>query len=114
MAHTFLSLDMNLIHQATKDNVFTFWSALCSNDGVMGDDGEWVVEPSRILLDGRNDRGELVHPMEVLLKWTQWDADPEITIQALLDDAIEYTAAEFKSLKNDIHSIWYVEQEGLI
>ena len=102
MAHTFLSLDMNLIPQATKDNVPTFYSGLFSNDN------------SRMLIDGRNDKGELVHPMAVLLKWTQWDADPEVTIQALLDDAIEYTAEEFNTLKNDVDSIWYVELEGLI
>jgi len=102
MAHTFLSLDMNLIPQATKDNVPTFYSALFSNDNT------------RMLVDGRNDKGELVHPMSVLLKWTQWDSDPEGTIQALLDDAIEYTAAEFNALKNDVDSIWYVESEGLI
>lgn len=101
MAHTFLSLDMNLIPQSTKDNVPTFYSALFSNDN------------SRILIDGRNDKGELVHPIAVLLKWTQWDADPESAIQALLDDAIEYTTEEFNTLKSDVNSIWHIEPEVL-
>tara|TARA_R110002167_G_C12523211_1_gene638399 strand:- start:429 stop:773 length:345 start_codon:yes stop_codon:yes gene_type:complete len=110
MSHEFLSLDINLIPQATKDNVFTFWSALCSNDGVMGDDGEWVVEPSRILLDGRNDKGELVHSWRALFSWLQWEADPLETLNLIVDNSIQYTAQEFADLKNDIHSIWYVEQ----
>ena len=44
MAHTFLSLDMDLIPQSTKDNVPTFWQGLFSND------------QSRILIDGYNDK----------------------------------------------------------
>lgn len=99
MAHTVLSLGMNLISQATKDNVPTFSSGLFSND------------MSRILIDGYNDKGVMVHPMPVLLAWTQWDDNPASTIQTLLDDAIEYTAAEFTALKNDVDSIWYVEKK---
>ena len=102
MAHSFLSLDMNLIPQSTKDNVPTFYSALFSNDN------------SRMLIDGRNGNGELVHPMTVLLAWTQWSANPSEVVQAILDDAIEYTADEFKVLRGDAGSIWYVEPEVLI
>jgi len=102
MAHTFLSLDMDLIPQSTKDNVPTFYSALFSNDNL------------RVLIDGRNDKGQLVHPMGVLLSWTQWSENPSEVVQLLLDDAIEYTVEEFNTLKNDVDSIWYVEQEGLI
>ena len=101
MAHSFLSLDMNLIPQSTKDNVPTFYSALFSNDN------------SRMLIDGRNGNGELVHPMTVLLAWTQWSANPSEVVQAILDDAIEYTAAEFNALRSDVNSIWYVEPEAL-
>ena len=101
MAHSFLSLDMNLIPQTTKDNVPTFYSALFSNDN------------SRMLIDGRNGNGELVHPMTVLLAWTQWSANPSEVVQAILDDAIEYTAAEFNALRSDVNSIWYVEPEAL-
>ena len=115
MAHSFLSLDIRYkIPATTKNNVPTFWSALYSNDGVKGDDGKWVVEPSRLLLDGRNGNGELVHPMTVLLAWTQWSANPSEVVQAILDDAIEYTAAEFNALRSDVNSIWYVEPEALI
>ena len=102
MAHTFLSLDMNLIPQSTKDNVPTFYSALFSNDN------------SRMLIDGRNGNGELVHPMTVLLAWTQWSANPSEAVQAILDDAIEYTADEFNALRSDVNSIWYVEPEALV
>tara|TARA_R110000772_G_scaffold6315_3_gene22114 strand:+ start:836 stop:1183 length:348 start_codon:yes stop_codon:yes gene_type:complete len=115
MAHTFLSLDVRYkIPKATKDNVPTFWSALYSNDGVKGNDGKWIVEPSRILLDGRNDKGELVHSWEALLSWLQWETDPLITLNVIVDDAIEYTAQEFNTLKNNVDSIWYIEQEALI
>ena len=102
MAHSFLSLDMNLIPQSTKDNVPTFYSALFSNDN------------SRMLIDGRNGKGELVHPMTVLLAWTQWSANPSEAVQAILDDAIEYTAGEFNALRSDVNSIWYVEPEALV
>jgi hypothetical protein len=102
MAHSFLSLDMNLIPQSTKDNVPTFYSALFSNDN------------SRMLIDGRNGKGELVHPMTVLLAWTQWSANPSEAVQAILDDAIEYTTDEFNALRSDVNSIWYVEPEALV
>tara|TARA_R110001632_G_scaffold84188_2_gene185858 strand:- start:184 stop:492 length:309 start_codon:yes stop_codon:yes gene_type:complete len=102
MAHTFLSLDMNLIPQTTKDNVPTFYSGLFSNDN------------SRMLIDGRNDKGELVHPMSVLLKWTQWSENPNGVVQSLLGDALEYTVVEFNTLKNDVDSIWYTDTEALI
>jgi len=101
MAHSFLSLDMNLIPQSTKDNVPTFYSALFSNDN------------SRMLIDGRNGNGELVHPMTVLLAWTQWSANPSEVVQAILDDAIEYTADEFHTLRSGVDSIWYVDVEAL-
>ena len=115
MAHTFLSLDVRYeIPKATKDNVPTFWSALCSNDGVKGDDGKWIVEPSRILLDGRNDKGELVHSWEALLSWLQWEANPLSTLNTIVDNSIEYTPQEFTALKNDVNSIWYVDKEAIV
>ena len=101
MAHTFLSLDMNLIPQATKDNVPTFYSALFSNDNT------------RMLIDGRNDKGELVHSWGALLSWLQWETDPLITLNAIIDNSIEYTVQEFKAIKNDVDSIWYIDQEAL-
>ena len=97
MAHSFLSLDMNLVPQSTKDNVPTFYSALFSNDN------------SRMLVDGRNGKGELVHPMAVLLAWTQWSANPSEVVQLLLDDAIEYTKEQFNIERNNINSIWHQE-----
>ena len=60
MPHTFLAIDMLLIPQSTKRNVPTFWGGLFSNDGVKNANGEWGKEPSRMLLDGRNEEGEIV------------------------------------------------------
>ena len=97
MAHTFLSLNMDLIPQSTKDNVPTFYSALFSNDN------------SRILIDGRNDKGELVHPMSALLAWTQWSKNPVDVVQALIDNSIEYTNEQYIIESNDLNSIWYIE-----
>lgn len=100
--HTFLALDMSLIPQTTKDNVPTFWQGLFSNDG------------SRMLIDGRNKKGELVHTTQVLHAWTQWSEDPQAVIDELLATATEYTAGQIKTEQQDINSIWYFEPEGLI
>ena len=102
MSHTFLSLDMGLIPQTTKDNVPTFWSGMFSSDN------------SRMLIDGKNDRGEMVHPLSTLRAWTQWSNSPDEVILSLLDSAIEYTTEEIKAEQQDINSIWYVESEELI
>lgn len=102
MRHTFLSLDMLLIPQSTKDNVPTFWNGMFSNDN------------SRMLIDGRNPEGVMVHPMTTLRAWAQWSASPDDVIQSLLDSAIEYTTAEIQAEQQDVNSIWYVEPEGEI
>jgi len=97
MPHTFLSLDMDLIPQSTKDNVPTFWQGLFSNDN------------SRMLIDGRSEEGELVHPPQVLQAWLQWSDNPAEEIQKILDNSIEYTKIEYLTLKDDVNSIWYKE-----
>ena len=102
MAHTFLSLDMDLIPRSTKDNVPTFWLGYFSNDN------------SRILLDGNNKENNLVHRIEALRAWVQWSADPDLIITQLLSTAIEHTKEELEVLKNDTSSIWYVDPKGLI
>ncbi len=99
MQHTFLALDMDLIPQSTKDNVPTFWLGLFSNDN------------SRMLIDGRNAQGYLVHPQETLNAWLQWESDPQATLNAILSSAIEYTKKEFKIKTLDLDSIWYAESE---
>lgn len=99
MAHTFLSLDMNLIPQSTKDNVPTFWQGLFSNDN------------SRMLIDGRNTKRELVHPTATLTAWLQWSDNPDAILQQILYTSIEYHKSEYSTLKNDVNSIWYVEGE---
>jgi len=102
MAHTFLALDMNLIPQSTKDNIPTFWQGLFSNDN------------SRMLIDGRNEEGELVHTQSTLEAWLQWSTNPQEIITQLLSTAIEYTSEQVKSEKRDMNSIWYVESEGYL
>ncbi len=99
MSHTFLALDMNLIPQSTKDNVPTFWKGMFSNDG------------SRMLIDGYNEQGSLVHPQAVLDAWLQWENNPEETQELLIGTAIEYTAQEIKLEQSNPNSIWYIQPE---
>jgi len=101
MSHTFLSLDMSLIPQSTKDNVPTFWLGLFSNDN------------SRMLIDGRNSNGDLVHPQAVLSAWLQWCENPTEVQEVLIATAIEYTSEQIKAEQQDVNSIWYIEPEGL-
>jgi len=114
MAHTFIPIKMALIPWKTKKYVPTFWCALFSNDGIKDENGKYTTDPTHLLLDGRNNKGELVHSWEVLLAWLQWEADPLTTLNVILDDAIEYTADEFYTLRGNVDSIWYVEPEALI
>lgn len=100
MSHTFLSLDMDLIPQATKDNVPTFLSGVFSNDG------------KRLLIDGYNDKRELVHRQETFNKWLQWSDNPLLVQQDLLSTSIEYTKDEFTAEKNNPSSIWHVNIKG--
>jgi len=100
MPHTFLSLDMNLIPQSTKDNVPTFWQGLFSNDN------------SRMLIDGRNKDGDLVHPTQVLQAWLQWSDNPDELIQQIIDNSIEYTKEQILLDKLDVNSIWYIDRAG--
>jgi hypothetical protein len=50
----------------------------------------------------------------VLLAWLQWESDPLATLDLIIDGSIEYTAQEFNVIKNDVDSIWYVEQEVIL
>lgn len=107
--HTFLALDVALIPQQTKDNIPTFWNAVFSKDGVKNDDGSWLKEPSRMLLDGYNDNRELVHSNYVLMYWLQWEDDPSSKLSEILSTAIEYTKEQYKTEKLNPLSIWYEE-----
>ena len=95
MPHTFLSLGMDLIPQSTKDNVPTFWQGLFSNDN------------SRMLMDGRNSSGELVHPQATLNSWLQWCDNPQEKQDLIISSAIEYTVEQINLEQADIGSIWY-------
>lgn len=92
---------MSLIPQSTKDNVPTFWKGLFSNDG------------SRMLIDGRNGKGELVHPQAVLSAWLQWSDNPAEAQDLLISNAIEYTYSEFKAIQQDPLSIWYQPEDEI-
>lgn len=98
--HTFLSLDMALIPQSTKDNVPTFLLGLFSND------------KSRMLIDGYNEQKELVHPQSTFDTWLQWEENPKETLKTILSTFIEYTREQILIEKQDINSIWYVEPNG--
>ena len=102
MSHTFLSLDMVLIPQSTKDNVPTFYKGMFSNDN------------SRMLIDGRNKNGELVHPIQVLKAWTQWSDDPQQVIDDIISASVEYTREQIKAEQVDVNSIWYIDPEELV
>lgn len=111
--HTYLALDMNAIPESTKQYVPTFWRGKFSNDGIRNDDDNgWIKEPSLMLIDGYNEKGELTHPMPVLKKWLVGfsDEDAEIKIQELMDTAIEYSQSEIKTEMMDENSIWYEAQ----
>lgn len=88
---------MSLIPQSTKDNVPTFWKGMFSNDN------------SRMMIDGYNDKGVLVHPQSVLDAWLQWSDDPSSVQESLISNAIEYTADEIRIEQADQNSIWYIE-----
>lgn len=94
--HTFLSVDMNLIPQETKNNVPTFWLGVFSNDYT------------RMLLDGKDSEGKLVHSTEVIESWLQWSENPEEVMQELLGTAKEYTKIEILEEQQKLTSIWYI------
>lgn len=113
MAHTFLKLIVNSIPQATKDNVPAFWKQLFSNDGVKGESGKWIKEPSYLLFDAYNMSGELVHSSQTLKDWVQWSDNPEQVIYDLISEAKEITYNEHMTEKSDTASIWYADPEEL-
>jgi len=67
---------------------------------------------SRMLTDGNNADGVMVHPDSVLLAWTQWSENPQEVIDSILSGAVEHTRDEYMLLRDDSSSIWYVAQEG--
>lgn len=97
MAHTFLSLDMRLIPQSTKDNLPSFNGGYFSND------------KSRVLIDGYNDNRDLVHPDSTFNKWLQWPVNPKEIKEELILTATEYTKPELKAEFLDINSVWFIE-----
>lgn len=113
MAHDFLSLDMKKIPAETKANVLNFWKGLFSNDGEYDESGKMTKEPSRMLFDGYNDKGELVHPQKSIDAWLQWSVNAVELQDSLFGTATRHTKEEFKALRVDVNSIWYVDPAGL-
>ena len=98
--HTFLSLNMDLIPQETKDNIPNFWNTKVSEDG------------SCVLIDGYNPQGELVITDVTWMQWLQWEANPEATKNLIVSEAIEYTREEMFAAFNDVTSVWYSLDTG--
>lgn len=105
--HTFLALDVALIPQQTKDNIPTFWKGVFSNDGIKGTSGNWLKEPSRMLLDGYDSKRKIVHSEYVLSAWLRWETNPQETLNKILSTAIEYTKDEYKAQRLNPESIWH-------
>jgi hypothetical protein len=101
---------MALIPAETKSNVPTFWMARFSNDGVKDDSGKYIVEPSRMLIDGYNEERKLVHPDSTFSKWLQWSNNPQSIVELLLSTAIEYTTLDLTLEQSKVNSIWCVDQ----
>lgn len=113
--HTFLSLDMSLIPQSTKDSALGFWGARFSNDGTLKENPQqnespYQIEPTRLLLDGKNENGVLVHTDATFNAWLKHESNPQGLKDLILSNAIEYTRAQLDELTNNPNSIWYVEQ----
>jgi hypothetical protein len=101
---------MSLIPQSTKDTAKAFWGGVFSNDAVYNQDGSMTMEPSRMLIDGRNSKGELVHTDATFNKWLQHEANPKAIKDLIISNAIEYTAEEMQEQINNPNSIWHLEQ----
>ena len=98
--HTFLSLKMDLIPQATKENVPSFWFTKISEDG------------SCLLIDGYDEQGSCVINNATWLDWLQWETNPEATKNLIVAEAIEYTQEEMFESFSDITSVWYSPDTG--
>lgn len=109
--HTYLSIPTELIPQSTMDNPkFNFWGGLFSNDGAMKL-GKWMTIPSRILIDGRNSKGDLVHPDATFNKWLESEVDPVGLRQIIIEGSEEITKEQYSTLKSNPISIWYTPEE---
>lgn len=97
--HTFLSIDLSLLHPNTKHSPQAKSIGMLSNDG------------SRRLIDGYNEQRELVHTDKIMKAWIKIPENAQATQSQILSTAIEYTAEEFRVEINDINSIWYQEGE---
>ena len=102
MAHTFLSLRVDLIPQETKDNLPEYGTCLFSNDGT------------RVLIDGYNELNNIVLSQDTINNWLQWSDNPSAIIAVLMhpDNVINYTKEQIKLEQKDINSIWYDDVMG--
>ena len=88
MSHTFLSIRTDLIDKDLID---------LDNERTSNDN-------SRLLIDGYNDKRELVH------SGNNWKGSLTAGSE-IISTAIEYTATEFKAKVSSPESIWFVEGE---
>ena len=84
--YTFLSLDKSLIKPNIRNNAQSF--GLLSNDG------------SRCLIDGYNDKGELVTEL-AFKNWIKIPEHANADAALILSTAIEYTKEEIQAEKAD-------------
>ena len=98
--HTFLSLDMALIPQETKDYIPNFWL------------GKFSSDKSRLLIDGYDEQGDLVQPQSLLDAWLQWEDDPQATQELIISTATEYNKEQLFIEFSDPDSIWYEPEDN--
>ena len=98
--HTYLALRVDLIPNETKNGVKTFWY------------GRFNIDKTLMLIDGKNENGDLVHPQSTLYKWLYWSENKDEIIQELLSTAVEYTKDEIAALSADPESEWYEDESA--
>jgi hypothetical protein len=101
MAHNYMPLSVALIPEETKARAPTFKLGCFSN------------ESKRYLIPAYLESGKLCHNQELLLSWLQWEYDPQLTLDSLIEEATPYimTLDELKVSRLNPDSIWYVQPE---
>lgn len=106
--HTFLSIDLSLLHKNTRNSPQAKSIGMLSNDGSRRViDGYSLNADGSYKLDVNNDK-ILVHTDKIMKAWVKIPENAATTQSQILSEAIEYTAAEFDVERNDVNSIWFV------
>tara|TARA_R110000850_G_scaffold252843_1_gene377987 strand:- start:1943 stop:2275 length:333 start_codon:yes stop_codon:yes gene_type:complete len=72
-------------------------------DGYIVDENEEYILPKR-----------LCHDENYLLYLCRGEVDPAATVQTILDSSYEMKSSEYRAMRSDPMSEWYVEPEVLI